>query len=75
MGEPWYQHAVGGMWKEIGRLQFDFLVAHGLAPSHLLLDMGCGTLRGGLHFIRYLEPGHYWGVDKGRDLLGRGWSS
>ena len=55
---------VGGLWEEIGRLQFDFLVAQGLRPHHVLLDIGCGCLRGGVHFVRYLEQGHYLGMDK-----------
>lgn len=55
--------AVGGMWEEIGRLQFDFLRAQGLRPSDRLLDLGCGTLRGGRHVIAYLDPGCYTGLD------------
>jgi SAM-dependent methyltransferase len=57
------QKAIGGMWDEIGLLQFDFLVERGLQPSHAFLDIGCGTLRGGRHFIRYLNAGHYTGTD------------
>lgn len=59
----------GDLWERIGRLQFDFLVDHGLQPSHYLLDVGCGSLRGGVHFIRFLEPGHYYGVDKNPESL------
>ena len=55
--------AVGGLWDTLGRLQIDFLRSQGLRPDHSLLDIGCGCLRGGLHFIGYLEPGHYWGLD------------
>lgn len=54
---------VGGMWEEIGNLQFDFLKARGLLPRHKLLDVGCGSLRGGIHFIRYLDAGNYHGID------------
>lgn len=57
------QAAIGGMWEEIGRLQFDFLVGQGMHPEHRMLDVGCGTLRGGRHCIRYLDPQHYTGVD------------
>ena len=63
---------VGGMWDEIGRLQFDFMLAQGLRPEHRLLDVGCGALRGGLHFVRYLEPGHYFGVDGNASLVRAG---
>ncbi len=37
------KRAIGGRWEEIGRLQFDFLVAEGLMPAHTLLDIGCLT--------------------------------
>jgi len=55
--------AVGGMWEEIGRLQFEFLVNNGLRPDQRLLDIGCGTLRGGRHFIKYMNAGNYSGID------------
>jgi len=67
-----HREYVGGLWEELGRLQFDFLVAHGLRPGHYLLDVGCGCLRGGVHFIRYLDPGHYCGLDKEPLLLEAG---
>ena len=55
--------AVSGMWEEIGSLQFEFLVKQGLQPWHRLLDIGCGTLRGGHRFIRYLDAEQYTGTD------------
>lgn len=63
---------VGGMWEEIGKLQFDFVRQHGLLPSHRFLDVGCGALRGGIHFIRYLEPGNYYGIDMNASLIKAG---
>lgn len=42
-----HRELVGGMWDEIGTLQFVFLRDHGLEPSQRLLDVGCGALRGG----------------------------
>lgn len=66
------KYAVGGRWEEIGRLQFDFLLASGLKPHHRLLDFGCGSLRGGLRFINYLDAGHYTGVDISADILDAG---
>jgi SAM-dependent methyltransferase len=67
----WHRHTIGSipLWEELGRLQFDYLVDHGLRPEHYLLDVGCGPLRGGLKFIPYLEPGHYYGVDKRADVI------
>jgi SAM-dependent methyltransferase len=57
------------MWDKIGRLQFDFLVEEGLKPSHCLLDIACGSLRAGVHFIPYLEVGNYLGIDKEKSLI------
>jgi SAM-dependent methyltransferase len=68
---PW-RDAVGGMWDEIGRLQLDFLVAQGLQPHHRLLDIGCGSLRAGVHFVRYLDDGRYYGIDAQQWLLDAG---
>ncbi len=68
----WYKSAVGGMWDEIGRLQLTFMLEQGLRPEHYLLDVGCGSLRGGIHFIRYLEPAHYFGVDGNEQILAGG---
>lgn len=67
-----HRRVVGGFWDELGQLQFDFMVAQGLEPRHRLLDVGCGCLRGGLHFIRYLERGHYFGLDMNPTLLEAG---
>ena len=63
---------VGGMWERIGRHQFDFLRDRGLRPEHRLLDVGCGALRGGVHFIRYLNVGGYYGIDINASLLAAG---
>lgn len=67
-----HREAVGGSWDEIGRLQFEFLVGRGLTPKMRLLDLGCGSLRGGVHFARFLEPGRYYGIDISDDLLSAG---
>jgi SAM-dependent methyltransferase len=71
-GERHWRKVVGGMWDEIGSLQFQYLVSKGLMPQHTLLDVGCGSLRGGVHFIRYLHPGNYFGMDKDQWLLDAG---
>jgi Cyclic nucleotide-binding domain len=60
---------VGGMWEAVGQLQYNFLVAQGLKPSHCLLDIACGALRGGVYFINYLAPGNYLGLDKEQTLI------
>ena len=55
-----------------------FLRRNGLAPSHRLLDYGCGSLRLGYHVIPYLSSGRYVGaeiaetrVERGRRMLER----
>jgi SAM-dependent methyltransferase len=64
-----HRELVGGLWDEVGLLQFRFLVDRGLRPTDRLLDVGCGCLRGGVHFVRYLEAGHYFGIDANASLL------
>ncbi|MGA5451188.1 class I SAM-dependent DNA methyltransferase [Streptomyces umbrinus] len=56
-------------WTEIGRMQFDYLVGHGLKPEHRMLEIGCGNLRAGRLFIGHLESGHYYGIDISPDIL------
>lgn len=58
-----YEQAVGGFDNGIGRLQFNFLRDEGLSPSDTLLDIGCGSLRGGEYYIGYLNTGNYTGMD------------
>lgn len=67
-----HRGVIGGMWDEIGQWQFDYLRAQGLKPSDTLVDIGCGSLRGGVHYIPYLEPYHYHGFDLNRDLIEAG---
>src|SRR5690348_17551994 len=68
----WHRRGIGGMWEELGTLQFQYLIDHGLEPEHYLLDVGCGPLRGGWRFIEYLETGHYYGIDRRFDLIEAG---
>ncbi len=63
---------IGGMWDEIGQLQFDFLRTRGLQAGHKLLDVGCGSLRGGVHFVPFLDPGNYYGLDLNASLIDAG---
>lgn len=50
-------------WAETGKMQFDYLIKHGLQPTHRVLDIGCGNLRLGIHLIKYLDSGNYVGLD------------
>lgn len=60
------------MWKMKRAFQIDFLERAGLEPHHRLLDIGCGTLRGGIPLIDYLDEGHYCGVEVRADVLEEG---
>ena len=53
----------GHLWKEKRDWQIAFLLSHGLTPSDQFLDVGCGTLRGGIPVIDYLDEGKYTGID------------
>ncbi|WZY96351.1 hypothetical protein YC2023_068680 [Brassica napus] len=54
-GEPWAG----------GRDVFEFLAqSSNLKPNSRVLEIGCGTLRVGLHFIRYLNPTHFHCLEK-----------
>jgi len=64
-----WRAGVGGMWDALGKLQFEFLMGEGLRPEHSLLDVGCGSLRGGVRFAEYLHNGNYYGIDKNMALL------
>lgn len=64
-----HRDLVGGMWDELGRLQIEFLKRQGLRPTHSLLDVGCGALRGGVRFVEYLNSGLYCGLDMNESLL------
>ena len=67
-----HRERVGGLWDEVGRLQLDFLKQRGLRPEHALLDVGCGALRGGVHFVRYLDADRYHGLDVNASFIEAG---
>jgi ubiquinone/menaquinone biosynthesis C-methylase UbiE len=56
-------------WLQIGQMQFDYLIKHGLKPDMRMLDIGCGNLRAGRLFIDYLDSGNYYGTDISPDIL------
>ena len=68
-----HRRRVGGLWDEMGELQLRFLRSHGMRPEHRLLDVACGALRGGVKFVDYLEPGHYYGIDINESLVEAGY--
>ncbi len=69
---------VGGRSDVLGPWQVAWLVQHGMSVDSVVLDLGCGTLRGGMPIMAHLRRGHYTGVeplaallDLGRRLLVR----
>lgn len=56
-------------WDLRGAFQLYLLREMGLEPRHRLLDAGCGPLRAGVHFIRYLDRGNYVGMDYNEDFI------
>ncbi|MDF5753381.1 class I SAM-dependent methyltransferase [Spongiactinospora sp. TRM90649] len=56
-------------WLALGKMQFDYLVGHGLRPDMRMLEIGCGNLRAGRLFIGHLDPGNYYGLDISPDIL------
>lgn len=59
-------------FRDAAKFQLDFLVQHGLRRDTVLLDIGCGCLRGGIHFIHFLDPGKYLGMDISAEIVRRG---
>jgi cyclopropane fatty-acyl-phospholipid synthase-like methyltransferase len=51
------------LWQLKRDFQIAFLREYGLEPGHVLVDVGCGTLRGGIPIIEYLDAGSYIGID------------
>ncbi len=61
-----FRHSLVGQarhWEKKRRFQIEFLINHGLNSSDRLLDIGCGTLRGGIPIIDYLDESGYTGID------------
>ena len=66
---------VGGRWDVIGPHQLDYAKSEGLEPSMKMLDVGCGALRAGIHFVDYLDAGNYYGIDINVSLIEAGYNT
>ncbi len=69
------RHALVGpadIWESKRAFQFNFLIDRLLKKDHYLLDIGCGTLRGGIPLIEYLDKGHYFGIEARDYVLNEG---
>jgi SAM-dependent methyltransferase len=61
-----YKSTMGGgaeFWEVRGRFQLELMRRVGLTSTSRLIDIGCGIIRGGVHFIRFLPAGNYTGID------------
>ena len=68
----------GRIYGKTGKGMLERLISLGLKQNHICVDYGCGSLRIGCHFIRYLNSGCYWGLDvnerflrDGKELIGQ----
>ena len=67
-----HRDIVGGMWEEMGRLQFDFPGSEYLLPLCNLLAVGCGAARGGLRPVEYPAAVRYFELDISESLIEAG---
>ena len=56
----------------VGRNQLAVLLNNGLSPDSMVLDVGCGALRGGYWIMRVLDPGGYCGIEPNIAMLAAG---
>lgn len=59
-------------WKLKQKFQLEFLKQVGLSPSDKVLDIGCGTLRGGIPIIKFLDSSNYYGIEVRKEVLDEG---
>ncbi|PNQ72110.1 hypothetical protein C1T31_13480 [Hanstruepera neustonica] len=60
------------LWKMKQQFQIDFLKQNGMQKHHKFLDVGCGTLRGGIPIIEFLNEENYYGIDVRSEAINEG---
>ena len=60
------------LWEMKQMFQINFLKENGLKPDEKLIDIGCGTLRGGIPLIKYLNETNYCGLEVRENVLTEG---
>ena len=66
ISESYRRHSLVGparLWRMKRSFQIEALKRLGLDEDDTFLDVGCGTLRGGLPVVEYLRQGGYFGFD------------
>jgi hypothetical protein len=73
-GDPHYRAYVGppDRYDLIAAMTFNLLTTLGLRQHHLLLDLGCGSLRIGRLLIPYLNKDNYVGIEPNEWLVREG---
>jgi Methyltransferase domain len=73
-GSPHYRAFVGApeTFDVFAHMQFTLMTLLGLREHHTLLDIGCGSLRGGRLFLMYLLPDRYFGIEPSEWLVREG---
>jgi SAM-dependent methyltransferase len=73
-GDKHYKAYVGppSKYNLVAANQFNLLTLLGLRGRHKLLDIGCGSLRGGRLFIPYLDKNRYFGTEPNTWLVNKG---
>jgi SAM-dependent methyltransferase len=65
-----------GDFFEAGRFAFErYRKLSKIKPDDRVVDYGCGSLRLGIHFLDYLNPENYFGLDVTRDFIDIGISA
>ena len=67
-----YKNDLGGgapEWECRGKFQLYLLQKLGLQSNHSFLDIGCGPIRGGEHFIKFLNKNKYTGIDRNDNYI------
>jgi hypothetical protein len=59
-------------FEEAGRKQIITLLSEGLTPASKVLDIGCGSLRGGYWLIHFLDQDCYFGIEPNTKMLDAG---
>jgi len=74
IGSKHYRAFVGppDKYDLVSAMQFNLLTLLGLREDHLLLDIGCGSLRAGKLFLIYLLPEKYYGIEPEQWLIMEG---
>ena len=62
----------GKFWEAAEPKAVKWFKTMGLKRRHKVIEYGCGSLRLGAHFIRYLDRGNYFGLDVISDFYQQG---